>query len=154
MGKIVKTMKLRIDTDEAADRLFRELTERYASACNEISQYMFDHEFPMNFVELKNVMYHQLRDCYGLKSQMTLSSFKTVIARSPIPLQRCRWRMAEHRSDSGMVMAADPFSQASGGSCPWKGLLFCKKWHETIHQYLEKESESVFPCIRSLSAVF
>ena len=62
MGKIVKTMKLRIDTDEAADRLFRELTERYASACNEISQYMFDHEFPMNFVELKNVMYHQLRD--------------------------------------------------------------------------------------------
>ena len=79
MGKIVKTMKLRIDTDEAADRLFRELTERYASACNEISQYMFDHEFPMNFVELKNVMYHQLRDCYGLKSQMTLSSFKTVI---------------------------------------------------------------------------
>ena len=32
MGKIVKTMKLRIDTDEAADRLFRELTERYASA--------------------------------------------------------------------------------------------------------------------------
>ena len=81
MGKIVKTMKLRIDTDEAADRLFRELTERYASACNEISQYMFDHEFPMNFVELKNVMYHQLRDCYGLKSQMTLSSFKTVIAR-------------------------------------------------------------------------
>lgn len=81
MGKIVKTMKLRIDTDEAADRLFRELTERYASACNEISQYMFDHEFPMNFVELKNVMYHQLRDRYGLKSQMTLSSFKTVIAR-------------------------------------------------------------------------
>ena len=74
MGKIVKTMKLRIDTDEAADRLFRELTERYASACNEISQYMFDHEFPMNFVELKNVMYHQLRDRYGLKSQMTLNA--------------------------------------------------------------------------------
>ena len=30
MGKIVKTMKLRIDTDEAADRLFSEFTEGIA----------------------------------------------------------------------------------------------------------------------------
>lgn len=88
MGKIVKTMKLRIDTDEMADRLFRELTERYASACNEISQYIFDHGFPMNFVELKNVMYHQLRDRYGLKSQMTLSSFNLIPENSPTSIGR------------------------------------------------------------------
>lgn len=81
MGEIVKTMKLYIHTDETAGQLFQELTSRYASACNEVSQYVFDHGFVLNFAKLQEVLYYQIRNTYGLKAQMAISALKTVTAR-------------------------------------------------------------------------
>lgn len=81
MSDFVKTMKLHIHTDETTDVLFKELTQRYSSTCNEISQYIFDHEFILNYLTLQKQIYYDLREKCGLKSQMTLSALKTVTAR-------------------------------------------------------------------------
>lgn len=53
----------------------------YRDACNYVSQYIFNHGFVLKQSELQSVLYHELRDHFGLKSQMTQSVFKTVIAR-------------------------------------------------------------------------
>lgn len=81
MPELTVTMKLHIHTDAAGDRLFREFTERYASACTYASRYVFDHGFPLNYMVLHNAMYHEVRSAFDLKSQMTQSVFKTVAAR-------------------------------------------------------------------------
>lgn len=81
MPTIVKTMKLQIATDEHTDCLFKELTQTYASACNMISQYVFDHEFILIFEMIHDVLYHTIREVYGLKSQMAISAVRTVVAR-------------------------------------------------------------------------
>ena len=46
MPEITATMKLHIHTDDVSDRLFRELTEKYAAACTHVSQHVFDNGFP------------------------------------------------------------------------------------------------------------
>ena len=79
--EIAKTMKLLLHTDKDTDQLFKELTERYASACNMISKYVFDHGFVLNFIKLQESLYQTVRKDYGLKSQMSISCFKTVTAR-------------------------------------------------------------------------
>jgi len=81
MPEIIKTMKLKLYTDKNSNELFCQLTKRYAGACNFISQYVFDNGFILNFMELQKQLYQTIRSQYGLKSQTTISAFKTVTAR-------------------------------------------------------------------------
>lgn len=81
MPELVKTLKLHLHTNDEADALFRELTCRFSDACTDISKYVFDNGFIMNFMDLQDHLYQYVRDTYGLKAQMTISAFKTVTAR-------------------------------------------------------------------------
>lgn len=78
---VLKTMKLHIHVSEEDEFLLKDLTTKYSEACNALSEYLFQHHFPMNFMVLQNAMYQTIRDMYGLKSQMTISACKTVTAR-------------------------------------------------------------------------
>ncbi len=79
--EIVHTMKLHLHADAKADELFNAASTCYASACNAISRYVFDHGFVLNYIKLQEQMYQTIRQDFGLKSQMTISAFKTVTAR-------------------------------------------------------------------------
>lgn len=81
MAEVLKTIKLHIHPDEAGSVLLSELTARYAEACNDISRYVFDNGFILNFMDLQKELYDYVRDTHGLKAQFTISSFKTVTAR-------------------------------------------------------------------------
>lgn len=81
MMTVLKTMKLHIHVSEEDEFLLKDLTTKYSEACNALSKYLFQHDFPMNFMVLQNAMYQTIRDMYGLKSQMTISACKTVTAR-------------------------------------------------------------------------
>lgn len=81
MPDIVKTVKLHIHADAEADGAFRKLTIRYAQACAFISRYVFDHGFLLNSLKLQDLLYHSIREEFGLKSQFTISAIKTVTAR-------------------------------------------------------------------------
>ena len=81
MAELTKTMKLHIHPDTEAVSLFENLTIRYASACDAVSEYVFDNGFILNFMSLQERLYNHIRETFGLKSQMTISVFKTVTAR-------------------------------------------------------------------------
>ena len=81
MPEIVKTMKLQIYTDDNINTLFDGLTKCYSSACSEISRYVFDNDFILNYMQLQAQLYYDIRKKYSLKSQMTISALKTVTAR-------------------------------------------------------------------------
>ena len=81
MSTTVKTIKLYLETDEHANTLFSELTKEYAKACDFISEYVFNHNFLLNFMKLQERIYDCLRCQFPLKSQMTISALKTVTAR-------------------------------------------------------------------------
>lgn len=81
MPQIVKTMKLHIHANSEQSALFKALTKQYALACNYISQYVFSHGVELNYMKLQTAMYQEIRNTFGLKAQMTISSFKTVVAR-------------------------------------------------------------------------
>lgn len=76
------TSKLRIVFQSDADRKSAYNTLiAYRDACNYISQYIFNNDFVLRQSELQSALYHEIRKQFGLKSQMTQSVFKTVIAR-------------------------------------------------------------------------
>ena len=80
--EISLTSKLRIVFQSEADRKSAyDTLIAYRDACNFVSQYVFDHDFVLKQSELQSALYHELRKRFGLKSQMTQSVFKTVIAR-------------------------------------------------------------------------
>ena len=76
------TAKLRIVFQSDVDQMsaFNTLIT-YRDACNYVSQYIFNHNFVLKQNNLQSALYHELRKRFGLKSQMTQSVFKTVIAR-------------------------------------------------------------------------
>ena len=80
--EISLTAKLRLVFQSEKDRNSAyETLIAYRNACNHVSQYLFDHDFVMKQSTLQAVLYHDIRNRFGLKSQMTQSVFKTVIAR-------------------------------------------------------------------------
>lgn len=79
--ELCQAMKLHIHPSDGDIVLLKDLTECYRLACNDISQYVFDHGCMINSVELQKVLYEHIRKEFGLKSQFAISSIKTVTAR-------------------------------------------------------------------------
>ena len=81
MFNLTKTIKLRIHVTPEQEILFSRMTEQYRQACNFISQYIFDNGFELNSNAIQKALYKDVRSLFGLKSQLTTSSFKTVTAK-------------------------------------------------------------------------
>ena len=76
-----KTMKLRIYPSNEQIEQLQQLIEVYRQACNFVSAYIFEHDFELNSAKLNKALYHEIRNAFGLKAQLTQSVFRTVTAR-------------------------------------------------------------------------
>lgn len=96
-----KTIKLRIyPTAEQVD-MFRDLTETYRQACNWVSAYVFEHGFELNYMKLNKVLYHEAREKFGLKANLTQSVFRTVTARYKTVQEQLRCKPFKYKDDNG-----------------------------------------------------
>jgi len=75
------TLKLRLYPTSNQANLLDATMEQYQLASNLISNYYFEHGFKPKQSDLQKSLYHLVRDKFGLKAQMTQSSFRTVLAR-------------------------------------------------------------------------
>ena len=81
---LTEQIKLTFPSDgqrKAAEQAFSVVTKRYAEACTYVSCYYFEHNCTGSAIDLHKVLYADVRASYGLKSQMAISVFKTVLAR-------------------------------------------------------------------------
>ena len=75
------TLKLRLYPSSKQANLLEATMQQYQLACNLVSTYYFEHNFKPSQSDLQKHLYHLIRDKFGLKSQMTCSTIKTVLAR-------------------------------------------------------------------------
>ena len=80
MEQITITAKIQISATADDKVLLNKTMSVYANACNYVSDYVFRTHDLKQF-SLNKVLYSELREKFGLKSQMAQSVFKTVIAR-------------------------------------------------------------------------
>lgn len=77
-----RVIKARIVFDNQNDILkMVESQEAFRQGCNFVSDYIFNNDFPLNATALNKVVYNDLRERFGLKSQMAQSCIRTVVAR-------------------------------------------------------------------------
>lgn len=74
------TAKIQIIVSLEQSQLLDETLETYRNACNFVANYVYQTHNLKQF-SLNKALYYRLRDEFGLKSQMSQSVFKTVIAR-------------------------------------------------------------------------
>jgi IS605 OrfB family transposase len=74
------TAKIQIVTNESDKVCLQNTMKAYTDACNFVADYVFDTHNLVQFA-LNKDLYHTLRNKYGLRSQMSQSVIKTVIAR-------------------------------------------------------------------------
>ena len=101
MSNLTKTIKLRIHVTPEQEILFRQMTEQYRQACNFVSQYIFDNGFELNSNAIQKVLYKDVRSIFGLKSQLTTSSFKTVTARYKAVKQQLFQNPYRYKDENG-----------------------------------------------------
>ena len=80
MEQMTITAKIQISATVDDKVMLDETMSVYADACNYVSDYVFRTHDLKQF-SLNKVLYTELRERFGLKSQMAQSVFKTVIAR-------------------------------------------------------------------------
>lgn len=77
---VIIKVKLKLEDPKISDS-FKRTMEQYRQACNYISQYIFDHDFVLGQNKLSKALYQDIRQRFGLKSQMTQSAIRNVVAR-------------------------------------------------------------------------
>jgi IS605 OrfB family transposase len=80
MQQMTLTAKIQISVSETDKQLLDNTMSVYRDACNYVSDYVLRTHDLKQF-SLNKALYAELRERFGLKSQMTQSVFKTVIAR-------------------------------------------------------------------------
>ena len=80
MEQMTVTAKIQISVNADSKVLLDKTMSVYSDACNYVSDYVFRTHDLKQF-SLNKALYSTLREKFGLKSQMTQSVFKTVIAR-------------------------------------------------------------------------
>ena len=80
MEQMTITAKIQISVNTDSKVLLDETMSAYSDACNYVSAYVFRTHDLKQF-SLNKALYSILREKFGLKSQMTQSVFKTVIAK-------------------------------------------------------------------------
>lgn len=79
---IGRTIKSRIIFQNSEDiSKMMDTQEAFVQGCNFVSEYMFNNSFLMNTTTLVKLLYNDLRSKFGLKSQMSQSCVRTVIAK-------------------------------------------------------------------------
>lgn len=77
---MTKTVKLKLLLSNEQKEQLIQLCERYRDVCNYVSEWVFNNDFPMNFMQVQNHIYQDLRQRFELNSQITISALKTVTA--------------------------------------------------------------------------
>ena len=98
---LTKTIKLRLNVTSEQEVLFRQMTEQYRQACNFVSQYVFCHGFNLNSNSLSKVLYNEIRDNFGLKSQLAQSTLKTVTARYKTVKEQLKQKPYKYKDEQG-----------------------------------------------------
>ena len=78
--ELVQTMKVRILFQKQEDiEKMKQTMLAYRDGCNLVSQYIFDHYFPLNRYKLQELLYGALRKQCSLKSMMAITCIKATI---------------------------------------------------------------------------
>ena len=80
MGHMTVTAKIQISVSDDEKTMLDNTMSMYRDACNYVSNYVFQTHDLKQF-SLNKALYSTVRERFGLKSQMTQSVFKAVIAR-------------------------------------------------------------------------
>lgn len=84
-----------------ADHAFSEVTRRYADACTYVSEYYFRDGCVHSFQSLHHLLYKDVRFMFGLKSQMSISVFKTVLARYKTVEEQVKQQTVSYSDENG-----------------------------------------------------
>jgi IS605 OrfB family transposase len=74
------TAKLQILVNPSDKQIICETMKAYSDACNYVSEYVYN-THNLNRYSVQEDTYYQIREVYGLRSQMAVSCVRTVIAR-------------------------------------------------------------------------
>ena len=77
------------------------MTEQYRLACNFVSRYIFDNGFELNSNTVQKALYKDVRSLFGLKSQLAISSFKTVTAKYKTVKQQLFQNPYKYKDENG-----------------------------------------------------
>lgn len=80
MSELVLTAKIQICPGEADAAMLCETVAAYTNACNHVSAYVFE-THDLKQLSLHKALYYDLREHFGMRSQMANSVIRTVIAR-------------------------------------------------------------------------
>ena len=75
---LTKTLKVKVDVPKEKVESFRELTARYKETANYVAAWVFENGFPLNYAVISREIYYDIRTLFGLKSQLTQSTMRTV----------------------------------------------------------------------------
>ena len=78
--QITTTAKIQVQVSDKQRELLNNTMETYRNACDYVADYIYRTHDLKQF-SLNNALYYDLRERFGLKSQMAQSVFKSVIAR-------------------------------------------------------------------------
>ncbi|AYM03619.1 RNA-guided endonuclease TnpB family protein [Levilactobacillus yiduensis] len=90
MTTLGRTLKVRLYTNTIQATQLLDMSREYQRLANLVSQWVFDHDFPLNSLKINHALYKKFRQGSPLNSQMIQSVFRTVVARYKTVLEQLK----------------------------------------------------------------
>lgn len=101
MAELAKVAKVRLYPNQEQAQSFRDMTHEYQRLCNLASEWIFNHDFPMNSNVVNKALYRDFRAQSDLNSQMVQSVFRTVISRYKTVKQQIQRKPYRYQNENG-----------------------------------------------------
>ncbi|WP_143462773.1 RNA-guided endonuclease TnpB family protein [Levilactobacillus enshiensis] len=90
MTTLGRTAKVRLYPSEIQAIQLADESQEYQRLATIVSEWVFNHDFPMNYLKINHALYKKFRQESPLNSQMIQSVFRTVVARYKTVLEQMR----------------------------------------------------------------
>lgn len=100
---MVKTVKLKLLTTAQQNEQLMQVALEYRDVCQYVSEWIFEHDFVLNFMTLQKEIYHEIRDKFQLNSQMVISALKTTTAKYKTIKEQYKQKPIRYKIDEKTV---------------------------------------------------
>lgn len=99
--EVTKTIKLKLLVDKKQAQQLLAVSMLYRDVCQYVSDWIFEHDFVLNFMTLQKEIYHDIREKYPLNSQMVISALKTTTARYKTTKEQLAQKPYRYQDEKG-----------------------------------------------------
>ena len=98
---MIKVMRIKLLVNKEQEDSLMQISLVYKDVCQYVSNWIFENNFVLNYVNIQKEIYYKLRNLYPLNAHLIISAMKTAAARYKATKEQLRQNPYRYKDNDG-----------------------------------------------------